>query len=236
MKYIKFLFLVLLIAPLLLSVGCAPKGAMSDLMREEGYGQQEKDPFDRDKMIDVNAMDFASRLDPNYKWQKTLSPTPGDIDKYARKLITWRVEGKSYFASLEEFREAGKSIHSAVQKNLDGRGIKIAEGEQLYYYTLKSFAFDKDVVVGDMRTVMKTVLKDAGEMSVTPLVLIGYADEIGSEKYNIVLSEKRARALELEFEKLGLDTSKLEILAGGETVDYGAHAENRRGVLVCLIK
>lgn len=237
MRQTKLIILALFAISFLLITGCAPKGAMSNLMKEKGYSEQPQDPFEKSQMVSVKEiLEMSNSMDVNYAWGEVLLPMPGDFKSYAKKIVTWRMEDESYFSSLKEFEEASKIIHSQVQSNLEKRGLRLSDGQSLYYYTLKSFEFDKDQVVSDMELAMKTVMDDSKEKSITPLLLVAYADEVGTNKYNIALSQKRAQALLTEFEKLGLKTDKLEILAGGETTDYGTHVENRRGVLVCIVQ
>jgi len=236
MRHLKYVVLALMTISLLVLVGCAPKGTMSNLMKEQGYAEQAKNPFNRDSMLNVESIQASANVDPNYAWQKSITPNPGDFENYAKKIVTWRIEGKSYFSNLDEFNEVSKSIHPLVQKYLRDKNIVLKDGEGLYYYTLKSFAFDKNNITSNMRDVMGVVLKDQKSKKIQPILLVGYADEVGTNNYNIVLSEARAKALKTEFEKIGLVTKNLTILAGGETTDYGPHQENRRGILVAIVK
>ena len=236
MKYLKLLVLALLAVSLISLTGCAPKGTMSDLMKEKGYAEKPQDPFDRDAMLNVESIKASANVDPNYAWHQSINPSPGQFEEYSKKVVTWRIEGKSYFANLDEFNEVSKSIHPLVQKHMKDNDIVLAKNEGLYYYTLKSFEFDKDVITGDIEKVMGVVLADQADKKIQPILLVGYADEVGTNKYNTVLSQARADALKTKFEKLGLATDKLTILAGGETTDYGSHIENRRGILVCIVK
>ena len=236
MRKIKLIILALLVISLFLVTGCAPKSTMSNLMKEKGYSEQPQDAFNHNSMLNVELIQASANVDPNYAWQKTLTANPGDFESYAKKIVTWRIEGKSYFSSLDEFNEVSKSIHPIVQKHLQDKNIILKDGEGLYYYTLKSFAFDKDIVTSNMNDVMSVVLDDQKTKNIQPILLVGYADEVGTKNYNVVLSESRAKALKTEFEKIGIDTSNLKILAGGETTDYGPHQENRRGILVAIVK
>ncbi len=233
MKHLKLTILALAVISLFLFTGCAPKRTMSNLIKEDGYSEQKQDPFDRDSMMSVSSLNLSEKVDPNYSWKKSLTLSPGDLEKYSRKFVTWRIEEKSYFSDQDEFNEVAKSIHPLVQKHLQENKLS---ADALYYYTLKSFAFDKDIVTSDMKEVMKVVLNDQKTKNIEPLLLVGYADEVGTEDYNVVLSEARAQAIKAEFEKLGLSTSNLKIFSGGETTEYGSHEENRRGILVVIVK
>ncbi len=64
------------------------------------------------------------------------------------------------------------------------------------------------------------------------LAVVGFASEPGTEKYNLKLSERRAKAVRAYLKLKGIDESRVEIDAMGESITpYAVDAMNRRTVV-----
>ncbi len=64
------------------------------------------------------------------------------------------------------------------------------------------------------------------------IVVTGYADsKTGSAEYNKSLSERRAKTVAKEIAKMGLDESKIEVVAAGGVADLTPISYNRRAIV-----
>lgn len=81
------------------------------------------------------------------------------------------------------------------------------------------FDFDKAVVRPDGKEVLdrEVVAKMKQYPQVEVLLITGHADRIGSEKYNMKLSERRANAVKDYLISRGIEASRLETAAKGES-------------------
>jgi len=81
------------------------------------------------------------------------------------------------------------------------------------------FDFDKAVVRPDGKEVLdrEVVAKMKQYPQVEVLLITGHADRIGSDKYNMKLSERRAQAVKDYLISQGIEASRLETAAKGES-------------------
>lgn len=114
------------------------------------------------------------------------------------------------------------------------RTVSLEEAEEAAAFLSENinFAFDSATLGDEAYTAILVVgvyLKDEPADS---LGLIGHADAVGPEKYNFGLSERRARAAQQLFVRMGIDPDRLTTLWVGEKdllVDTpGPKLENRR--------
>jgi outer membrane protein OmpA-like peptidoglycan-associated protein len=98
------------------------------------------------------------------------------------------------------------------------RGVSELNKEELVVY----FDFDKSVVKASEKEKLNrlaAILKAAKEVSGAKV--IGYADPIGTPKYNVALSERRAAAVEAYLNSQGYKNTELASVQGlGETNAY----------------
>lgn len=82
-------------------------------------------------------------------------------------------------------------------------------------------------ILNDVSAAIKSVVKPA-------ISIVGYADTVGSDKYNQVLSEKRANSIAASLSKSGADKKKMTLAGRGErelavpTKDNVREQKNRR--------
>ncbi|MBI3872509.1 MAG: peptidoglycan-associated lipoprotein Pal [candidate division Zixibacteria bacterium] len=97
------------------------------------------------------------------------------------------------------------------------------------------FDFDKYNLREDART---TLNANADLMRKSPdmhIVIEGHCDERGTDEYNLALGEKRARSAKEYLEKLGIDSSRIDVISYGEERpiatghDEESWQRNRRG-------
>lgn len=100
------------------------------------------------------------------------------------------------------------------------------------------FAFDNATIASDYEKVLAlhaAYLSSSPELKVT---VEGHADERGTPEYNIALGERRAQAVSMYLQALGVNADQIAIVSYGEEKPLvlgqsdEAYAKNRRAVLV----
>jgi OOP family OmpA-OmpF porin len=68
-------------------------------------------------------------------------------------------------------------------------------------------------------------------------LIVGHTDKIGTDKYNMGLSERRAKAVKAALVKAGIDEKRISIDWKGESqLTGGTNAQDRRAVVTITIK
>ncbi len=78
------------------------------------------------------------------------------------------------------------------------------------------FGFDKSLLSSEDRGILK---KDASILKAHPsvkVVIAGHADERGTDAYNIVLGQKRAKAARIYLIRLGVSAKRIKIVSYGK--------------------
>ncbi len=79
-----------------------------------------------------------------------------------------------------------------------------------------TYGFDKSVLTSEDRSILK---KDAAILNANPtvkVVIAGHADERGTDTYNIVLGQKRAKAAMMYLVRLGIHKNRIKIVSYGK--------------------
>lgn len=79
-----------------------------------------------------------------------------------------------------------------------------------------TYGFDESVLTSEDRRILK---KDAAILNAHPsvhVVIAGHADERGTDTYNIVLGQKRAKAAKMYLVRLGIKKSRIRIVSYGK--------------------
>lgn len=71
---------------------------------------------------------------------------------------------------------------------------------------------------------------------ISELEIIGYSDQVGSEKYNLVLSENRAKAVAMYLKEKGYHVDRLYIAGSGELMSSIPDEEKRKVEIVLHLK
>lgn len=120
-------------------------------------------------------------------------------------------------SSLDEPLASSRSAESAAVRQPSGPAGAVgspATGESGLGDIF--FDFDQYLVRRDAQTVLQANalwLKNAGSRSIT---IEGHCDERGTEAYNLVLGEKRARSTKRYLEDLGVPGSRMKVTSFGE--------------------
>lgn len=79
-----------------------------------------------------------------------------------------------------------------------------------------TYGFDKSLLTSEDRSILK---KDAAILNANPtvnVVIAGHADERGTDTYNIVLGQKRAKAAMMYLVRLGIKKNRIKIVSYGK--------------------
>jgi len=100
------------------------------------------------------------------------------------------------------------------------------------------FDFDKSGLTPEARTIVDQAAAGAEAGKVTRIELTGHTDTVGSDAYNLRLSERRAETVAAELEKKGIPAGEIAIFAKGKhsplvpTADGVKEPQNRRVEIV----
>ncbi len=90
-----------------------------------------------------------------------------------------------------------------------------------------TFAFNKDVLTEEAEARLRQLADEAKEKGIIERVKVdGYTDVVGTEEYNLDLSQRRAEQVAKFLEYEGLP--RIEAEGKGESDQYPTHKENRR--------
>lgn len=111
------------------------------------------------------------------------------------------------------------------------RGLEVTLGEAIL------FDFGRWEPKPEARATLEKLARLA-ELRPGPVRIEGHTDSVGSERFNLVLSELRAHVVALELARLGVDPKRLEPVGRGESEPVAANdteegrARNRRVVVI----
>ena len=100
------------------------------------------------------------------------------------------------------------------------------------------FSFDSAKVSNEMKKTLKTQLEFLKKYPKIKVILEGHTDERGSNAYNVVLGEKRAKSVKRMLVDAGIPEDQIEVISYGEMkpVNNGSGEsnwkQNRRAIFV----
>ncbi len=100
------------------------------------------------------------------------------------------------------------------------------------------FDFDKSVLTPEAQRIIAAAAQEYKRGGYVKIVVTGHTDSMGTTTYNQKLSERRAAAVQAEFEKLGVPAGQLATVGAGKggqlvpTADQVREAQNRRAEIV----
>lgn len=148
-----------------------------------------------------------------------------------------RVSDDIVVAKAEPSSEAAQSAKQRTQELQQEAAATAGAGLQDVF-----FAFDKWAVTDDGK---KALAADAQWLKANAgkaLTIEGHCDERGTQAYNLVLGEKRAKAVRSYLVDLGIDAKRLGVTSYGKDRPFcrerneDCHQQNRRGHLVLRVK
>lgn len=100
------------------------------------------------------------------------------------------------------------------------------------------FSFDSSKVTPEMKKTVETQLEFLKKYPKIKVILEGHTDERGSNAYNVILGEKRAKAVKGMLLKAGISDEQIEVISYGEmkpinsSTGEQAWKKNRRVVFI----
>ena len=116
----------------------------------------------------------------------------------------------------------------------DAKVERVGEGIVVEFSSNVLFDFDKANLRADAQPTLNKLVDVLNKYPDTNIELQGHTDNTGTEKYNQVLSEKRARSVDTYLGKKGISTKRMKIKGFGETIPKydnsteSGRAQNRR--------
>ena len=117
-------------------------------------------------------------------------------------------------ASSDAQTTAAPTTPAASDTNASAQSQAMSEMDPLK--TDVTFGFDKALLSSEDRMILKkdaSILKTHTEVKVR---LAGHADERGTDAYNIVLGQKRAKAAKIYLVRLGIAAKRISIVSYGK--------------------
>lgn len=96
-----------------------------------------------------------------------------------------------------------------------------------YYHSL-FFQFDSDILEINEKEKLEAFIEGIPTKSVQRVEINGYADDVGDFKYNLELSEKRAKVVSLLLLEKGVEISRISLKGHGEIKDDRPKPLNRK--------
>jgi outer membrane protein OmpA-like peptidoglycan-associated protein len=115
------------------------------------------------------------------------------------------------------------------------KAVQVAPTAQNY---LVFFDFDKSVITPEATRVIGQAAASAKASVATSISLTGYTDAVGTERYNLALSLRRANAVKAALVKLGIRADEISVVGKGKsdqlvsTKDGVREPQNRRVLII----
>lgn len=124
------------------------------------------------------------------------------------------VDSSSIAASGREQSAPESGPHQAAAQPESPAGAAALETEPVL--TDIFFDLDRYTIRADARSVLDTNALVINNLSGKSVVIEGHCDERGTQAYNLILGEKRAKSTKHYLEDLGIPAAKLKIVSYGE--------------------
>lgn len=104
------------------------------------------------------------------------------------------------------------------------------------------FGFNKSNLTADAQKVVAEAAAAAAQLNADKVVVVGHADTVGSPRYNMELSERRAETVRAELVRQGVKADRIATSGRGEgdlmvqTGDNVREPQNRRASITIMIK
>jgi len=93
----------------------------------------------------------------------------------------------------------------------------VGEGIQVTFASGLLFDFDSDVVRSDARTNLRNLAASLDKYPGSELLIVGHTDSVGTDAYNLALSERRAEAAAVYLAAQGVARARLSSRGLGES-------------------
>ena len=122
-----------------------------------------------------------------------------------------------------------------LQQNIPGATIqRVGEGIAVTFASGILFPFNSTEILPDGRANLQTLASSLEKYPNSDILIVGHTDSVGTDAYNLDLSQRRAQAASAYLQQLGVPASRLHAVGKGESepiqsndTDAG-RAQNRR--------
>jgi len=105
-----------------------------------------------------------------------------------------------------------------LEQNIPGATVeRVGEGIQVTFASGLLFDFDSDVVRGDARSNLDELARSLGKYPDSDLLIVGHTDDVGTDRYNQSLSERRAASAAHTLAAQGVRRARIRTRGLGET-------------------
>jgi outer membrane protein OmpA-like peptidoglycan-associated protein len=105
-----------------------------------------------------------------------------------------------------------------LKQNIPGAIVeRVGEGIQVTFDSGLLFDFDSDVVRSEARTNLRNLAASLDKYPGSELLIAGHTDSVGTDAYNLALSERRASAAVAYLAAQGVNRSRMRARGLGET-------------------
>ncbi len=105
-----------------------------------------------------------------------------------------------------------------LKQNIPGAVVeRVGEGIQVTFDSGLLFDFDSDVVRAAARSNLRSLATSLDKYPGSELLIVGHTDSVGTESYNLGLSERRASSAVAYLASQGVDRSRMRSRGLGET-------------------
>ena len=113
-----------------------------------------------------------------------------------------------------------------LEQNIPGAIVeRVGEGIQVTFQSGLLFDFDSDRIKSDAATNLKNLASSLDKYPNSNLLIVGHTDAVGSDSYNQVLSEKRARSTAAFLANQGVTAGRLQTVGRGKTEPVASNDE-----------
>lgn len=105
-----------------------------------------------------------------------------------------------------------------LKQNIPGAVVeRVGEGIQVTFASGLLFDFDSDVVRAEARTNLRNLAASLDKYPGSELLIVGHTDSVGTDAYNLGLSQRRAESAAVYLVSQGVDRARLASRGLGET-------------------
>lgn len=105
-----------------------------------------------------------------------------------------------------------------LKQNIPGAVVeRVGEGIQVTFASGLLYDFDSDVVRTEARTNLRNLATSLDKYPGSQLLIVGHTDSVGTDSYNMALSQRRADAAATYLTSQGVDRSRMSAKGLGET-------------------
>ncbi len=105
-----------------------------------------------------------------------------------------------------------------LEQNIEGATVeRVGEGIKVTFQSGILYAFDSDVVLPEARANLTALAGSLDKYPDTDLLIVGHTDDVGTDAYNLGLSDRRAAAAASYLRFRGVSDGRLRTAGRGET-------------------